>query len=244
MFPEFLGRFFMPYPAPTTFETIAGILRLSHKYEVDYLRRRALVHLSSMYPTRLSAVDDGLKPDVPAWNKPSWEPSRTAHATAINLAREVNAPWVLPCAFYRAAAYTPVPFASTNVSSTLSCSDQSSLTKGQFWQSHVAVPDILCFLYHPPILLGCEGGKNCLIARLLAFEYLREALASPTDPLFIWDDDDWESLQVCQSCLPCLKAAHKIARVDFWKLLPDAYGLPSWEELEKLRTEAIGGDLF
>ncbi|KAJ7500478.1 hypothetical protein B0H11DRAFT_2378266 [Mycena galericulata] len=55
----FLPEFFMPFPYLTTFDVATGCLRLSHKYEVNYLRRRALrvVHLSSGYNTKLSTRD-------------------------------------------------------------------------------------------------------------------------------------------------------------------------------------------
>ncbi|KAJ7119162.1 hypothetical protein C8R44DRAFT_540134, partial [Mycena epipterygia] len=45
------GYFLFTTPVQTEFEAIAGILRLSHKYGVDYLCRRAFVHLSSYYPS-------------------------------------------------------------------------------------------------------------------------------------------------------------------------------------------------
>ncbi|KAF8209476.1 hypothetical protein K438DRAFT_1537045, partial [Mycena galopus ATCC 62051] len=50
----FEPEFFMPYPAKTDFDSLCGCLRLSHKYLVDYLRRRALVHISRRYPTTLA----------------------------------------------------------------------------------------------------------------------------------------------------------------------------------------------
>ncbi|KAJ6549933.1 hypothetical protein B0H19DRAFT_884254, partial [Mycena capillaripes] len=48
------SEFFEAYPAPTTFPIIASVLRMTHKYEVDVLRKRTLVHQSSCHPTTLS----------------------------------------------------------------------------------------------------------------------------------------------------------------------------------------------
>ncbi|KAJ7083749.1 hypothetical protein C8R44DRAFT_651945 [Mycena epipterygia] len=56
----FDSDFFMPPPALTKFEDIVGILRLSHKYDVPFLRRRALKHLGTLYHTRLSERDSKL----------------------------------------------------------------------------------------------------------------------------------------------------------------------------------------
>ncbi|TFK32845.1 hypothetical protein BDQ12DRAFT_739120 [Crucibulum laeve] len=52
MDPSFV--FFEPPPSPTTL-LIASILRLSLKYDVPFLRRRAPTHLRTTFPTSLSA---------------------------------------------------------------------------------------------------------------------------------------------------------------------------------------------
>ncbi|KAJ7232025.1 hypothetical protein B0H12DRAFT_1029158 [Mycena haematopus] len=53
----FDSSFFEFYPCQVSFEDALSITRLSHKYAVDYLLRRALVHLSHEFPTTLSAYD-------------------------------------------------------------------------------------------------------------------------------------------------------------------------------------------
>ncbi|KAJ7272458.1 hypothetical protein C8J57DRAFT_1507308 [Mycena rebaudengoi] len=40
-------EFFEPFPAPTTFDILDSVLRMSHKYDAEALRKRALIHLSS-----------------------------------------------------------------------------------------------------------------------------------------------------------------------------------------------------
>ncbi|KAJ7159379.1 hypothetical protein C8R43DRAFT_881836 [Mycena crocata] len=42
----FDSSFFMPAPEPIELSVVLGILRLSHKYDVQYLFRRALQHLA------------------------------------------------------------------------------------------------------------------------------------------------------------------------------------------------------
>src|ERR1700761_7878077 len=95
------SRFFQAFPARTTFTHLFGCLRLGHKYGVDYLRRRALVHLSSMFRTTLSEWDassyDEGDCDRITWSVPV---EKTSFICAIQLAREVGALWVLPAAFY------------------------------------------------------------------------------------------------------------------------------------------------
>ncbi|KAJ7652646.1 hypothetical protein B0H17DRAFT_957806, partial [Mycena rosella] len=45
----FDSSYFMPPPTSVGLDVILGILRLSHKYDVQYLHRRALEHLSVQY---------------------------------------------------------------------------------------------------------------------------------------------------------------------------------------------------
>ncbi|KAJ7119174.1 hypothetical protein C8R44DRAFT_878675 [Mycena epipterygia] len=105
-------EFFMPFLSLTTLDSIVGCLRLSHKYRVVYLRRCALVHLSSGYRTTLlewDSHDYGDDDDPPLNRYPSeilsWlYPDHTAFMYIIQLAREVDALWVLPLVFYSLAA--------------------------------------------------------------------------------------------------------------------------------------------
>ncbi|KAF8217041.1 hypothetical protein K438DRAFT_1798203 [Mycena galopus ATCC 62051] len=50
--------FFMPPPAEFQLGEALAILRLSHKYDVPYLRRRALDHVGPIYPTSLAGYGD------------------------------------------------------------------------------------------------------------------------------------------------------------------------------------------
>ncbi len=88
-------RFFEAFPAATTFPILAGVLRMSHKYEVDELRKRALVHLSSCYPTRFEDWK-------PKGTTSSSSPQTTSqYLQVIILARQMDALWILPTAFYQ-----------------------------------------------------------------------------------------------------------------------------------------------
>ncbi|KAJ7083786.1 hypothetical protein C8R44DRAFT_651965 [Mycena epipterygia] len=48
----FDASYFLSPPVPTEIDTTIGILRLAHKYDVSFLRRRALAHLGTVYFTR------------------------------------------------------------------------------------------------------------------------------------------------------------------------------------------------
>ncbi|KAJ7119097.1 hypothetical protein C8R44DRAFT_878604 [Mycena epipterygia] len=246
--------FFVPFTATTTFDSIVGCLRLSHKYGVDYLRRRALIHLSSGHSTSLSEWDsieyeannpNRLPSEIMSWPHPDTPNFRLS---VIQLAREVDALWILPIAFYRlsfafnmigseifqGAAYNGLPV-------SLSRQDQDSFVKGHTLQITSTNADILQFLSYPRSadIDGCESPARCDGERLEAIESSRELIRRlPSIPLDIWD---WDMLQdVCPACLAVLEDAHEHARQAFWDKLPGIYALPSWEELDRMKITAMG----
>lgn len=77
----------MPPAADMRLHEVLGILRLSHKYDVGYLHKRALSHLETLYPVNLDKLDleyrfGDLKADL----------------VAIPILHEVGASWLLPYA--------------------------------------------------------------------------------------------------------------------------------------------------
>ncbi|KAJ7142088.1 hypothetical protein C8R43DRAFT_1109255 [Mycena crocata] len=252
-------QFFLPFPAPTQYDTIAGCLRLSHKYGVDFLRRRALVHFSSAYTTLLSEWDvlpvDSAAPPLPpltSWQNPS-NPAFNLHF--IQLSREVDALWLLPLGFYRLSAALSYSALGrdifhgaiyNDIPASLSIQDQDTFLKRHIIQCSSTTADIMRFLSHPVEIEGCTSSTLCLVKRLRAVESSREMLrANPSIPLDVWDSGDWETLtDLCPICFRVLEKAHKHARVEFWDTLPEMYDLPPWEELEKMKTAAIGTSMF
>ncbi|KAJ7133798.1 hypothetical protein C8R46DRAFT_1362338 [Mycena filopes] len=88
-------EFFPPYPAKTDFNTMSGIIRLSTKYQVDTLRKRGLVHLSSAFPTDISQYSRW--PETASWHiveLPEW-------IRVVLFGQELSLDWILPIAFYR-----------------------------------------------------------------------------------------------------------------------------------------------
>ncbi|KAF7358113.1 BTB domain-containing protein [Mycena venus] len=92
--------YFIPAPAPIEILAVLGILRLSHKYDIEYLYRRALEHLK---------VDEwyGQTYDVPAADHIldldlQATPALTS-LSIIHAAMEVGAQWLLPRAYCWAA---------------------------------------------------------------------------------------------------------------------------------------------
>ncbi|KAJ7142093.1 hypothetical protein C8R43DRAFT_1016281 [Mycena crocata] len=238
----FDSGFFEPHPAPSDFHTIAGVLRLSHKYDVAYLRRRALIHLSSMYSTTLADWDT---------QQTSW-PAPTS-IFAIELAREVGAEWILPAAFYNLGAAAHNLGMKEIISGTLygtfpvklSEHDLAFFLEGYLLQRDNEMSAILQFLHSPMPITGCSGGSKCALARLLAVtKFQTDRVEYPAIPLDIWGASDWDRLSsACSTCLKWLKQTHSQARQSFWDKLPGLYGLPTWGELNKLKARGFKNDV-
>ncbi|KAF8654670.1 hypothetical protein AX16_003487 [Volvariella volvacea WC 439] len=89
------------------FKVVSGILRLSTKYLIDSLRDLALDHLNEAWPNTLKGWDN--REDLARMhetNSPDAGHLYPHPIAVINLAREVNAPQLLPSAFYDLCRYS------------------------------------------------------------------------------------------------------------------------------------------
>ncbi|KAJ6541014.1 hypothetical protein DFH09DRAFT_1322875 [Mycena vulgaris] len=56
----------------------------------------------------------------------------------------------------------------------------------------------------------------------------------------IWGEEDFARLAVCAACRAWMRRDWGARRARFWAGLPALFGLPAWEELERMRAEAEG----
>ncbi|KAF7305653.1 BTB domain-containing protein [Mycena chlorophos] len=228
----FDSSFFEPPPSKTTLPTITGILRLSHKYDVQYLRRRALQHLDTGYPTSLAVYEvsgaetftsDGLDDSL----------------LTIRVASEVGAAWLLPTAFYFLCYSDMRDILNSPQWPLLSAVDQET-TIVSYTKQRLACPPVLPFL-RIPFVEGCTSLKECDEYRAQNLENVHNWNIS--DPLGSYRDwTPFENL-ICAYCLKQAEAYHRKARSKLWLELPEIYGLPGWEELERLKAEALDADV-
>ncbi|KAJ7622339.1 hypothetical protein FB45DRAFT_1006292 [Roridomyces roridus] len=236
----FDSEFFEPYPSETDFDTIHGVLLLSGKYLVDYLRRRALGHLSSRFPTELK---EWLHPQPASW---TLKPEQLI--PVINLAREASALWILPAAFYSLCKATPhvfsliasgVPF--RNKTASLYPRDLAVFLEGCYEQREGASA-ILQFLWHPDHTPHCLSSTRCHAGRYAERKYREGSLYQRGyNPLELWCEEDWLELGpgICRVCVTVMRATHEMALESFWDRLPKMYRLHCWEDLEQMKDAAF-----
>ncbi|KAJ7443115.1 hypothetical protein FB451DRAFT_1057099, partial [Mycena latifolia] len=96
------GSYFMPPLAPIGLDAVLGILRLSHKYDVQYLYLRAFQHLTVRYgPVSLEAYRTPYDDDHIIYTDD--RPLR--YLKVIDAATQVGALWLLPVPYYLASGF-------------------------------------------------------------------------------------------------------------------------------------------
>ncbi|KAJ7796008.1 hypothetical protein B0H14DRAFT_2620341 [Mycena olivaceomarginata] len=221
--------FFDPFPASTTFPILSSVLRMSHKYEADALRKRALVHLShAAHPTTLEAWD--ALPELP------W--SSGLSLDIVPIARQLGAEWILPTSFYRICQSS---FDHEIVTGTeLSDADKVTCIKGLRYLETTGAAHVLDFLLAP--YSNCSTRASCVesrqaIRRQVETErrkYDAERFTAMPLELVLEDPPN-----VCSDCFSKMKKVHEDAQEELWDDLPRIFGLDDWEKLEAMKAEAL-----
>lgn len=107
-----------------------------------------------------------------------------------------------------------------------------------------AVTKILDFLWSPLQIDDCESRRACTKSRIACRQEAEKWRDQPSDqaltlPLAMWEETDWERLDVCDVCLSTMKITHQQAKQSFWDGLLAMFDLPVWTDLEKLKVEAL-----
>ncbi|KAJ7033586.1 hypothetical protein C8F04DRAFT_957517 [Mycena alexandri] len=230
-------NFFEPYPAPPTLSILTGVLRMSHKYEVQELRKRALTHLSAFHPTTLSEYQ-ALDGKSALW---FTELTRDGFLPILVMARTLDIEWILPIAFYRICDFD---LDRDILEADISLDDKVRCVTGSRILETAGVSKMVDFLWSPLTGLGCGSPMGCMTSRVKSrrsVEHRREQTAADmvTSPLTVWAEASWKRLDVCDLCLSSMKTAHHQAMQSLWDRLPEIFELPEWNELERLKAEAL-----
>jgi len=235
----FDSSYFMPPPAPVELHSLLSILRLAHKYDVQYLFLRALQHLSVRYGP--SSLDDYRGREASDYIMCAEDECRRSLAI-INALREVGALWLLPIAYYNASTCSEDALRSTIADGAADNLVQTCLIA----QSHLMRGSgaIYSFLARPSG--ECANKRRCAELRLRSlnsfFDFLRgrDLLCA----LDYWRDPDWEDLSsvgLCERCVSHAREIHREELQEFWDELPSIYALPPWGELKAMKDAALGG---
>ncbi|KAJ6573160.1 hypothetical protein DFH09DRAFT_1152409 [Mycena vulgaris] len=237
----FDSSYFMPPPESAKLQVILGILRLSHKYDVQYLHRRALKHLSAMYYR--ASVHDYLNItaiDHIDYADADHEPLR--HLKIILAATEVGAEWLLPLAYYSASSNRHADLLALLPSVPDRVIHKCLLGQTELVRGTAAVARFL--IRTPDKYRQCTNRENCndnssLICDGVVFHQFSRNL--DLDPLHQWVQDAWKTIRpaFCEQCYEQARATHRLALEAFWDRLPAIFGVPEWPELHARQTAAM-----
>ncbi|PPQ95021.1 hypothetical protein CVT25_000484 [Psilocybe cyanescens] len=227
--------YFEPPPVQTELPIVEGVLRLSLKYDVQYLRRRALQHLLSTFPTTLKdwKQRDTQRTIPPVDNTPF---------AAFRLARQFDLAWLLPSILYCISSH---PFEKTLDRSTWG-TEEITLS----W------PDKrMCILGRQKIVMkqtqnalkmmklastnvdGCTS-EMCASTRQRCAHVLGDwDMAGMLD--YFEDNADMYFSGFCTQCRVAFKDLCASECQDMWNELPSMFDLPSWDVLEDLRGKSL-----
>ncbi|KAF7341711.1 hypothetical protein MSAN_02069500 [Mycena sanguinolenta] len=223
----FDSGFFERPPAPATFNVVAGVLRLSTKYDVEYLRTRALLHLSAALPRSLAEYD--LRGHVTPFHTET-----NVTFPLLLLVHELALAWALPTALYFAALSTVKRimdgFSSNGHNIELPRSLQRTLLIGRNTLVVAQTYHILrCFRTLP--CDGCLRRESCQVTSRVLYEAV--AGLQLLSPLNLFSPEAWNSItsRLCAPCSLAMGQEYQTARQKVWDELPGTFELGSWEEL-------------
>ncbi|KAJ7912365.1 hypothetical protein B0H13DRAFT_2476428 [Mycena leptocephala] len=224
------GVFLAPWAQPR-FEDVVGTLRLSHKYDVPPLRRRALEHMEFIYPTTLSDYDIRRNHDsVSVPNLPDT-------LTALKVATEVGALWLLPPIYYILCKSSVSAIISEPGWTTLGEKERAACLVGHSEQTEY-FPTSIAFLSGPSV--GTSHWEACSLTRHhiardnLQKVPMRAPLETSHEVL-----TEMKFMGVCDACMEAASTRCQTDRLGFWDRLPQMFWLPPWAELEELRRVAL-----
>ncbi|KAJ7610525.1 hypothetical protein FB45DRAFT_835476 [Roridomyces roridus] len=214
----FDSSFFERPPVPTTFPVVEGILRLSTKYDVGYLRHRALLHLATASPLSLEEYDAlsatstfGIEDSFPH----------------LLLAENLGIQWAMPIAMLKVSCSLTIEQILSELSPSLQHTCLSARNSLIFAQGHDTF-SCMRVVDQP----GCSSQASCRTNRVALLSVLtKRELLVPLGyfPPYWWAETFPQML--CEACCREGRTQYNAGRQRIWDRLPALFGIPSWEDL-------------
>ncbi|KAJ7610468.1 hypothetical protein FB45DRAFT_875820 [Roridomyces roridus] len=218
----FDSSFFEGPPKPSAQPILAGVLRLSTKYEIGFLRQRALQHLATVSPLTVEEFDK--ISSTRTFN--GWPAQHLALADALDMK------WSMPYTMYTISC-------SLTVDQLMSAASDVHLSPSVLRN----VKHTFSFLRGPPSS-GCASLDRCRPRRaeILSLLLDKEGISPMNSfPPFFWTGLFIK--EFCASCHSEMRTQYEESRRRVWAELPEMFGLPSWEKLRAARdADLVGRD--
>ncbi|KAJ7642444.1 hypothetical protein DFH06DRAFT_1052251 [Mycena polygramma] len=228
----FDSSYFMPPPSMIGFREVLGILRLSHKYDVGYLHKRALRHFETVYHVRLN--------EVGSFNEDAHveyeDDDMYLDLEAIPVLHEVGATWLLPYAYYNLAGTPAIDLFSPGGGwDQFPAGMNQACIRAQARQ--IQASHLIADAMTP--ISSCATPDLCNLAKLkfMKRHHITDMVLTPLyDQQYLFGSLYYG---VCRDCSAEAEALYRQVRDAVWNKLPANCGLEGWEVLLEKRRIAL-----
>ncbi|KAJ7610478.1 hypothetical protein FB45DRAFT_844593 [Roridomyces roridus] len=232
----FDSSFFERPPARTTALIVTAILRLSTKYDIGYLRQRALLHLASASPLSLDGFR-ALSYTSTFSNTHLFSLLMTADSLGLEWAKVVPM-FGISCFVDPEDILSGVDMVPGQPKLLLSPSLQRTCIRARTELVAVQMRDTFSFIYILPVAT-CESPAECRSER----DALRRVFTAYkcVNPFLQLHPTSWDELDLCVACLDAAKVEFDAALRRVWEQFPGIFGLGSWEQLRGAKESDLAG---
>ncbi|KAJ7139133.1 hypothetical protein C8R44DRAFT_867297 [Mycena epipterygia] len=204
----------MPPPTNVYLEDFDGILRLSHKYDVPHLYRRALQHLSTLFHFT-SVHDYRSRPHASIYfPQPASYTPQLLHLIAAVI--QVSAEWLLPMIYYdtsmnngtsTSGLFSLLDSPSPSSAAWIPAIQKCIIAQEALFDFRMVASSFLSALY-PPCIISADCYRTRLQHYSLTFKTKLCAFKR-------WGPEWWEELAyaqprpICSSCRESMRENHR-----------------------------------
>ncbi|KAF8956215.1 hypothetical protein BDZ97DRAFT_1708376 [Flammula alnicola] len=227
----FDASFFEGPPSIPPVDVLIGILRLSDKFEIAFLKRRAISHLNALFPTERSAMLESSKTLHPKFALRD-DQTNLMMLEIMALAYTIDTRWIIPGTFLLCVRI-PLRILFQHASwkkLTKTFQDSYLVSREAYmekWESSgqwiASIPTVSCVTPS-----RCRNKQRPWVKRALTLGPFALSPLANDGPLW-----DLYSAHFCQECLSQSKSeANAVANAN-WDGYPGILGLPSWDVLRQ-----------
>ncbi|KAL4246426.1 hypothetical protein ABKN59_009649 [Abortiporus biennis] len=221
------------------FETVAAMLTVGMKYQIDKLSQEAIRRLKICFPTEFAKFadynvfmnyyecDESASPPIEIFEEEAIE--------VVRLASMFDIPAILPAAYYTCAHLSVEELFSAVNKQRWTMSMLQTCIKGQ---SELRQRDLaqLNVLFRREVSLSCSSENHCRGGMVELLKKLQETRSlsgmEALVPASRWFEDLSAGL-VCNACAATCMSAYEDARRETWNGLGGMFGVHPWPITEK-----------
>ena len=211
---------------------LVGMLRMSTKYQVSSLRRRAIDGLLRWYPPTLEEYNCLLASSIPLHDYPR-------HVLVANVAQETDVPVLLPTALLLCCATADAHTLYDGIECDgfrylLTEANKRALFLGRPRLSHAARSRTQAFFWNPSFR-NTMGECHRVACNQFCEIYSRTMDAKDDPWINPFRQVFWKPVRTscCASCVSSWQIKHQQECREVWDELPSYFDLPSWSQLLK-----------